>query len=84
MGQCGSDSLGKAIIFSALVTEWALIDLISAEAEKVRKAICMDTDAYGLAAVDNSIANVLGQVAAIECKVIEKLNIGKCLLNEEA
>lgn len=74
-GQCSTSYLGGAIVVSALATEWALVDLISAEASKVRAAIGR-CECDGLAAVDNTVANVLAQVNNIEGRVIEKLTLG--------
>ncbi len=83
VGQCGDSHLGGAIVISALFTEWALTDLIFAEADKVRAAICK-CDCAGLVLVDNSVANVLEQVNNIECRVIEKLELGIDLITPAA
>lgn len=83
-GQCSTHHLGGAIVVSALATEWALVDLICAEADKVRAASCADCSCNGLAAVDDSVANVLTQVNNIECRVIEKLELGIDLITPAA
>lgn len=75
-GQCSTHLLGGAIVVSALATEWALVDLICAEANKVRAASCSGCGCADLAAVDESVAHVLEQVNNIECRVIEKLELG--------
>ncbi|WP_210469689.1 hypothetical protein [Sporosarcina sp. 6E9] len=78
------DFLGDLVIFSAVLTEFALTDILFAEADKIRAAICLpDVTADQLASVDTSVSQVLEQICCIEKRVIGKIDRGIELRNYE-
>ena len=84
LGNISDESLGGLVIVSALFTEFALTDILFAEADKIRAAI----DTIGitpgeLAEIDNSVARVLDQVCCIERRIAEKIDRGIELRNCE-
>lgn len=80
-GDNGDRVLGGLLILSGVITEFQLADLIDAEADKVSYAVGYAQSNSGdfieqLAALDDSVANVLDKVCCIENQVNEKIKQG--------
>ena len=82
IGDTNDNALGGLVIVLALFTELALLGILDAEEDKIRFALEIeDVTAEELADVDNSVARVLEQVAAIEKQVAKKIELGIDLRN---
>ena len=82
IGDTDDNALGGLVIVLALLTELALLGILSAEEDKIRFALDIeDVTAEDLADVDNSVAKVLKQVCCIEKQVAKKIELGIDLRN---
>jgi hypothetical protein len=84
-GSSNNDTLGAEIILSSVGIEDALATLIEAEALKVTAAKKIASDLNTLEALDalaqlnNSVANVLGQISSIKNEININLQTGLTL-----
>jgi hypothetical protein len=80
-----NDTLGAELIESAIGVQDALAALIEAETLKLAAAKKIAGDVGGLEAIvaltnlDNSVANVLGQICCIEGELNDKIQAGLTL-----
>lgn len=82
LANTGEDTLGALVIFSGVVTELALADILFAEAEKIETAVeDNNTSVEDLTNLDNSVANVLEQICCIEKQIVEKIKQGRYIMN---
>ena len=81
LANTGEDILGGLVILSAVVTEFALADLIFAEAGKIEAAVESNANVGDLISLDQSVANVLDQVCCIEKQIVEKIKQGRYIMN---
>jgi hypothetical protein len=85
MGPSNNDSLGAEIILSSVGIQDALAALIEAETLKVTAAKKIAGDVNTLEAIealtqlDNSVANVLGQISSIKNEINTNLQAGLTL-----
>jgi division protein CdvB (Snf7/Vps24/ESCRT-III family) len=85
MGSSNNDTLGAEIILSSVGIEDALATLIEAEALKVTAAKKIASDLNSLEALDalaqlnNSVANVLGQISSIKNEINNNVQTGLTL-----
>lgn len=77
LGNTSDNSLGGLVIVSALITEFALAEILFAEAEKIKTATyANEVNVNDLANLDHSVAAVLDQVCCIERRIVEKIDRG--------
>jgi hypothetical protein len=82
MGSSNNDTLGAELILSSVGIEDALAALIEAEALKVTAAKKIASDLNSIEALDalaqlnNSVANVLGQISSIKNEINNNLQTG--------
>jgi len=82
LANTGEDILGGLVILSGVFTEFALAEILFAEAEKIEAAVENNsTDVEGLTYLDNSVAKVLEQVCCIEKQIVEKIKQGRYIMN---
>ena len=82
IGETNDNALGGLVIVSALLTEQALLGILSAEEDKIRFALDFPgVTPEQLALVDDSVANVLDQVCCIEKQIVKKIELGIDLRN---
>lgn len=85
MGPSNNDTLGAEIILSSVGIQDALATLIEAEANKVNAAKKLASELNSLEAlnalaqVNNSVANVLGQISSIKNEINNNVSTGVTL-----
>ena len=82
LANTGEDILGALVIISGVFTEFALADLLHAEARKIEVAVlATPTNVEDLTSLDDSVANVLDHVCCIEKQIVEKIKQGRYIMN---